>query len=261
HAARWIPRAFDMYCNLDEVIKICLLVEDEASDTDDENAEDEKARAAHRKVLQKVGPEAIKRHQRVFEYLKEYAPYLVGLLQKKSEREKFNSLLNDMQQAISRTRSDDASHLKPVIGSYAAPQPDKKVIDPPINPKASKDRLGFNHPELTKLLCPVRQLRTLLEDPKIMSGSIQVTAHKWPAFLYSGDIPGQDFNPEQIQEGFLRGFLVELVRRHIFTSPSSALCTGDGGSMRNTRATNAKIHGMTQVDTHHLAYAAVQVSH
>ncbi|KAF9237875.1 hypothetical protein BU15DRAFT_62893 [Melanogaster broomeanus] len=81
HAARWIPRAFDMYCNLDEVIQIYLLVEDEASDTYDDNAEDEKAKAARRRVLQKVGgPEAIKRHQRVFEYLKEYAPYLMGLL-------------------------------------------------------------------------------------------------------------------------------------------------------------------------------------
>ncbi|KAF9240961.1 hypothetical protein BU15DRAFT_61267 [Melanogaster broomeanus] len=175
HAARWIPRAFDMHCNLDEVIKICLLVEDEASDTYDDNAEDEKTKAARRRVLQK----------------------------KKSEREKFNSLLNDMQQAISRTRSDDASHLKPVIGSYAAPQPDKKRP------------------------------------------------------------------PEQIEEGFIRGFLVERVHqvyfyihnqvlKHIFTSPSSALCTSDGGSMRNTRASNAKIHGMAQVDAHHLAYAAMQ---
>ncbi|KAF9230226.1 hypothetical protein BU15DRAFT_83894 [Melanogaster broomeanus] len=85
-----------MYCNLDEVIKICLLLEDEASDSDDDNAEDEKVKAARRRVLQKVGPEAIKRHQRVFEYLKEYAPYLMGLFRKKSECEKFNSLLNDL---------------------------------------------------------------------------------------------------------------------------------------------------------------------
>ncbi|KAF9235596.1 hypothetical protein BU15DRAFT_77827 [Melanogaster broomeanus] len=111
-AARWIPRAFDMYCNLDEVIKICLLLEDEASDSDDDNAEDEKASRESG-----IGPEAIKRQQRVIEYLKEYAPYLMSLLRKKSEREKFNSLLND---AISRTREDDASHLKPVFGSYAA---------------------------------------------------------------------------------------------------------------------------------------------
>ncbi|KAF9235207.1 hypothetical protein BU15DRAFT_65043 [Melanogaster broomeanus] len=151
-----------MYCNLDEVIKICLLLEDEASDSDDDNAEDEKAKAAHRRVLQKVPFQRPRGDQKTPTCLRVLERYLMSLLRKKSEREKFNSLLND---AISRTREDDASHLNPVIGSYAAPQPDRKVIDPPINPKASKDRLGFSHPELTKLLCPVRQLQTLLEDP------------------------------------------------------------------------------------------------
>ncbi|KAF9234352.1 hypothetical protein BU15DRAFT_79103 [Melanogaster broomeanus] len=122
-AARWIPRAFDMYCNLNEVIKICLLLEDEASDSDDDNAEDEK-RKRHVGGSFKSGPEAIKRHQRVFEYLKEYAPYLMSLLRKKSEREKFNSLLNDPH-SRGRRKSSQASTLPP--------QPDKKVIDPPIN--------------------------------------------------------------------------------------------------------------------------------
>ncbi|KAI6032143.1 hypothetical protein BKA83DRAFT_16441 [Pisolithus microcarpus] len=113
-----------------------------------------------------------------------------------------------MQQTISWTKSDDASHLKAMISSYVAPHPDKKSVDPPLNVKGSKDRLGFNHPELACLLCPVRNLQEFLEDPaevkkQLQNGGILVTAQKWPAFLYSGDIAGKNYNPEKSNEGFL----------------------------------------------------------
>ena len=70
-----------------------------------------------------------------------------------------------MQSVINRTRSDDASHPRSVIGLYAAPRPEKKVVDPPVQPWGPKDRLGFHHPELARLLCPVRHLQEMLEDP------------------------------------------------------------------------------------------------
>ncbi|KAI5991691.1 hypothetical protein F5J12DRAFT_727248 [Pisolithus orientalis] len=113
-------------------------------------------------------------------------------------------------------RSDDASHLKPMISAYAAPHPDKKLIDPPVNTKSSKDRLGFNHAELTQLLCPVRSLQALLADAtgvrkQLQNSSILVTTQKWLAFLYSGDIPSKDYNPEKSDEGFLHGYFVERV--------------------------------------------------
>jgi hypothetical protein len=46
---------------------------------------------------------------------------------------------------------------------------------------------------------------------KIESGVIKVTAQKHPAFLYEGDIPEKDFDPENVTCGFLRGFLLERV--------------------------------------------------
>lgn len=70
-----------------------------------------------------------------------------------------------MQTAINRARSDDASHLRPVIGSYAAPDPDTKHVDPPVQARGPRDQLGFNHPELARLLCPIRNLREMLDDP------------------------------------------------------------------------------------------------
>ncbi|KAF8139742.1 hypothetical protein EV363DRAFT_1153299, partial [Boletus edulis] len=50
---------------------------------------------------------------------------------------------------------DNASHLRPVIRSYAVSKPDQKVLDPPVQPCGLKDRLGFHYPELACLLCPV----------------------------------------------------------------------------------------------------------
>jgi len=46
------------------------------------------------------------------------------------------------------------------------------------------------------------------------------------------------------------------VLKHIFTSPSSALSSGVSNG---TRPCNAKIHGMSEVEAEHIAYAAVQV--
>ncbi|KAF9234110.1 hypothetical protein BU15DRAFT_79426 [Melanogaster broomeanus] len=144
-----------MYCNLDEVIKICLLLEDEASDSDDDNAEDEKAKAARRRVLQKVGPEAIKRHQRVFEYLKEYAPYLVSLLRKKitraaARRARLASSPDPPAQAIvgsplCHTPSSPAAPLTPLPPSSPLVQPRRSPpphSPPPRNvPKGKREQM------------------------------------------------------------------------------------------------------------------------
>ncbi|KIN94375.1 hypothetical protein M404DRAFT_168518, partial [Pisolithus tinctorius Marx 270] len=85
----------------------------------------------------------------------------------------------------------------------------------------------------------------------LQNGSILVTTQKWPAFLYSGNIPGKDYNPEKSDEGFLHGYFNQVLK-HIFTSPSSAL---PGSKVRNTCASNAKIHHMTLIEAYHITYA------
>jgi hypothetical protein len=66
---------------------------------------------------------------------------------------------------MNRVHSDDGGHLHPLIGRYAAPDPDNKYIDPPVDPRGDKERLGFNHPELASLLCPIRHLKEYDENP------------------------------------------------------------------------------------------------
>ncbi|KAG1813489.1 uncharacterized protein BJ212DRAFT_1275323 [Suillus subaureus] len=101
------------------------------------------------------------------------------------------------------------------MGLYAAPFPDKQVVQPVITEDSkSCSRMGFNHPELVKMLCPVKYLVDYLEDPaktnkKIQSGSLKVTATLWPTYLYPGDKPGQDFDPDDIIEGLFWGYLLE----------------------------------------------------
>ncbi|KAI5999763.1 hypothetical protein F5J12DRAFT_683361, partial [Pisolithus orientalis] len=153
----------DMYCNLNKVIQVshALKADNTASGTNDPN--DESARKACDNILRKVNPEKCKQYKCIYDYLKEQALYFIDLIKKKKSG-KTTLLMHEMQQVISQMRSDNASHLKPMISAYAAPHLDKKLVNPPVNAKSSKDRLGFNHTELTQLLCPVRSLQALLAD-------------------------------------------------------------------------------------------------
>jgi hypothetical protein len=46
---------------------------------------------------------------------------------------------------------------------------------------------------------------------KLQNGDIKMHAAVWPAFVYSGKIAGENFNPKQVQDGLLDGYLVERV--------------------------------------------------
>jgi hypothetical protein len=72
-----------------------------------------------------------------------------------------------MQVIIGQVCSEDASHLKPVIGQYAAYDPDDKDLDPPIraNNQWSRAKMGIHHPQLARMLCPVKHLGEYLKDP------------------------------------------------------------------------------------------------
>ncbi|KAG2032548.1 hypothetical protein BDR03DRAFT_985602 [Suillus americanus] len=75
------------------------------------------------------------------------APYLLTLVNgnKKKWRE-LEALLTEMQMIIRQVCSEDASHLKPVIGQYAAYDPDDQDLDPPIhaNNQRSCVKMGIN---------------------------------------------------------------------------------------------------------------------
>lgn len=73
-----------------------------------------------------------------------------------------------MQIIIGQVHSEDASHLKPVIGQYAAPEPNVKGLEPPIfaDTQQPHAKMGINHPQLAAMFCPVKYLVEYQEDPQ-----------------------------------------------------------------------------------------------
>jgi len=51
HVARWIPCGLDMFCDLKQVIQVCLLLEQEEAAEDGDEMEEEEIKCARRKIL------------------------------------------------------------------------------------------------------------------------------------------------------------------------------------------------------------------
>ncbi|KAG1881250.1 hypothetical protein F4604DRAFT_1922254 [Suillus subluteus] len=63
---------------------------------------------------------------------------------------------------------------------------------------SSKTHLGVNHPILASFLCPISQLAVFNGDKvegqkKLLNGKIAMFANDFPAFLWSGEPPGRDY--------------------------------------------------------------------
>ncbi|KAG2351825.1 hypothetical protein BDR07DRAFT_1252338, partial [Suillus spraguei] len=82
-------------------------------------------------------------------------------------------------------------------------------LQPPIyTDNKSHTLLGVNHPQLAGMLCPIKHAKAYHEDPKnqLQNGDIRIHSAAWPAFIYEGTPPGTDFDPDNVQEGFLKGY-------------------------------------------------------
>jgi hypothetical protein len=54
-------------------------------------------------------------------------------------------------------------------------------------------------------------LTTFRVQAELQNGVIKIHSAVWPAFIYEGSPPGKDFNPDNIQEGFLKGYYLKWV--------------------------------------------------
>ncbi|KAG2365694.1 hypothetical protein BDR07DRAFT_1480949 [Suillus spraguei] len=106
-----------------------------------------------------------------------------------------------MDATILATHSDDTSRLKSQIAIYDG--------------SGSWIHFGINHPILAHFLCPVRELKRFSEDANkalkdIWCGNVNLTAFALPAFLWSSDPPGRDYDDDNMFEGMFDGYLLEL---------------------------------------------------
>ncbi|KAG1889701.1 uncharacterized protein F5891DRAFT_916712, partial [Suillus fuscotomentosus] len=155
----------DMFCNLKQVIQVCLLLDQEEAAEDGDEMKEEQIRAARKKILADCDENTCARYKWTFEYVTEHAPYLGTLIGQRKKREELMQLIGEMQNMINHTRSEDASRLKSCMGSYAAPNPNKDVVHPPINDNSkSHAQMGFNHVQLGKMLCPAKYLTDYIKD-------------------------------------------------------------------------------------------------
>ncbi|KAG2117699.1 hypothetical protein BD769DRAFT_1313690, partial [Suillus cothurnatus] len=228
--ARWIPRAIDMFCNLNDTFRIAMLMEEEEAYKVSSRSEDEDVKAQQDQVLSHVSKDIQERHMQNYSKILLGAPYLHTLAHGNLKQQaELHAILAEMQAIMGQVCSDDTSHLKNCIAQYAAPDPSDKGLEPPIYAdNKSRALLGVNHPQLTAMLCPIKHAKAYHEDPtkvqaKLQNGVIKIHSAVWPAFIYEGSPPGKDFDPDNVQEGFLKGYYLKQVFRHIFTSPSSAL--------------------------------------
>ncbi|KAF8443775.1 hypothetical protein L210DRAFT_933242 [Boletus edulis BED1] len=83
---------------------------------------------------------------------------------------------------------------------------------------------------------------------------MKVTASIWPAYLYPGETPRVEYDPNDIGKGLFQGYLMDHTSKHILTSPSSALHERAKGA----RSGNAKIHKMKTIKPEHVTYTAMQ---
>ncbi|KAJ8590183.1 hypothetical protein M405DRAFT_816688 [Rhizopogon salebrosus TDB-379] len=77
-----------------------------------------------------------------------------------------------------------------------------------------------------------------------------MTADACLAFLWKGDPPGVDYDPNNMVDGFLEGFTLE----HVGIWPTAAY----GGHSHGTRPCNAVLHNMMTVEAARIAYGCVE---
>ncbi|KAF8123643.1 hypothetical protein EV363DRAFT_1272524 [Boletus edulis] len=205
--------------------------------------EAEPAKDTRDETLSKLDPEERERFVRTYYKILQIVPSLKPVIDSNDQTKasELATITSKMNSIIRSTRSSDATRLKPHIAQYIPFNPFKSQIDPPIVHANGRADMGLNHPVLARFLCPVDQLERYDADVEqarkdLRSGDISMDAENFPALFWSGERPGDDFDPDNILHGLFRGYLLVRVGRHIFLGPSHAL---GGDSARATRTCNA----------------------
>ncbi|KAG8216604.1 hypothetical protein J3R82DRAFT_6790 [Butyriboletus roseoflavus] len=92
---------------------------------------------------------------------------------------------------MSEQRSTNLGSVKHAGLTYVLPN--HEVLEPPMQKREDKSGRGFNHPQITQMLCPRKKLISFDKDPDTMIGALQeglikMTASNWPTCFYEDGI-------------------------------------------------------------------------
>ncbi|KAG1903121.1 uncharacterized protein F5891DRAFT_978157 [Suillus fuscotomentosus] len=208
-----------------------------------------------------------------FQQLLRWVPCVRSLINSQSDGYQLNVAYQKLNKGADSARGDDASSLKKTVASWL--NESRPTPNPPIS-SVDKSGRGFYHDATGELLCPVdfhwaNPSHRTKEGIRNYEPDFQVTAHSWPAFLYSNG----KYDPDDPTKGLFKSAWLVRTFKHIFTSPSSAgeirpdeeepLGYQESSHKRSrtsgerrTRSNIATILGMRSVQPRAIAYSAVQ---
>ncbi|KAG6835577.1 hypothetical protein H0H93_016837 [Arthromyces matolae] len=225
--ARWLPLGVHAFMSLQTVL----------IDIHEEGAEPDNDALHQYNLIMDVEPR-----------LEEFIMYL------SKDMEGLTSFVQQLDRTATSAKTDDTSTLRDGILSYLLEDINTNV-EPRIPSKTSKAARGFSHPVTARHLCGIKMLVTFDNNPNafmdsVSEGKLKPLTKHWPSFLYDTD----EYDPKDPTKGFMRGFLLLRVYRHIFTGPTSAFT----GRRKATKPSKSHIHTMKHVTGRSIAYAAAR---
>ncbi|KAG6370181.1 hypothetical protein JVT61DRAFT_12328 [Boletus reticuloceps] len=260
-AGRTIARCIDLWCDVEKVITIAKMIEQDEDSKAGKLKEDKTIKQVRDDRLKEYDEEARHYYLTTYRKILQITPGLAPLIADPKRSTELVNITRKMVDIINNTRSIDTTKLKSYIAQYAAPEPNKAALDPPIVNINGRDQLGLKHPVLARFICPMEALAAFDENPDktlelLQHGKIPMRAENFPSVFWSGDkYPGDSYDPEDMCKGLFRGYMLVRIARHIFLGPTSAL---NAALKKGTKSCNAFLHDMTTVEPEHIAYVCVQ---
>ncbi|GLB33255.1 hypothetical protein LshimejAT787_0101390 [Lyophyllum shimeji] len=244
--AKWLCRSLDPFINYFEILPVCALINGSGADSEDDQWKYclSKCPEDHFRLIHAVLKAKI-------------TGFCAQIGDLEDQGEDLEALGKFMNKAAASARSDDTGSLRDAGLDYV--ELDRK-LEPCIPPRSQKSLYrGFNNITLARLLCPIQAVAEFDKNPaetiaKLQDGRIQATADDIPAFLY----PDNEFDPDDMDKGLLRGPLVVRTWRHLFTSPSSAVIPPGKQRTTVTKGCQATMNGLHAPTPRTIAYAALQ---
>ncbi|KAJ7579392.1 hypothetical protein C8J56DRAFT_1169724 [Mycena floridula] len=141
-----------------------------------------------------------------------------------------------------RARGEDVNSVKEKLELW-------ETWTPPF-PLQNRSLCGYNHPQLGLLLCPAElDWNDPITVNKLRQGQIIPRAEDLPNLLWAGN----EKDPDDDFDGFLRNGLLLKAYLHIFRGPSFAY----DNAARSGRSGNAALHDISKVNLESIAYTAV----